>query len=155
MLNGDMIRRLAILVFVSLVGCAPPALSREPRVDDVVLVTETGEHPLKLEVAATPKEWEKGLMYRRSLEGIDGMLFLFDDDSPHAMWMKSTYIPLDILFLDDAGTVTTIHAGAKPHDLTPLPSNGPASGAIELAAGAAAKLHVAIGNHVRHPAFSR
>jgi uncharacterized membrane protein (UPF0127 family) len=149
-----MIQRIAFLVVVLLAGCARPVLSEDARVDHVVLVTQSGEHPLRLEVAATPEEWQKGLMFRRSLEGIDGMLFIFSGDSQHAMWMKNTFIPLDILFIDSTGTVTTVHRNAVPHDLTSLPSNGPARGAIELNAGDVEKLHIAVGDTIRHPAFA-
>jgi len=152
-----MIQRIALVLIVFLAGCAQPVFSQDAdaRVDDVVLVTQSGEHPLKLEVAATPAEWQKGLMFRRSLEGIDGMLFVFSGYSPHAMWMKNTYIPLDILFIDSEGRVTTVHRDAVPHDLTSLPSDGPAKGAIELNAGDVERLHIAVGDMVRHPAFGQ
>jgi uncharacterized membrane protein (UPF0127 family) len=140
-------------VFLLLVGCGQPAVSAPPRVDSVTLHTASGDHVLKLEVAATEDEWERGLMYRKKLDGIDGMLFLFTGNEAHAMWMMNTYIPLDILFLDRAGAVTTIHRDAKPQDLTPLPSKGPARGAIELNAGAADTLGIAIGDKIAHPYF--
>ena len=63
-----------------------------------------------------------------------GMIFVFRDESPRAFWMKNTLIPLDILYLDATGRVVSVKQ-MKPHDLTRVPSDGPAMYAIELNAG--------------------
>lgn len=144
------LRPVLIALFL-IVGGGSPALAAE--VTEVTLVTETGAHTLSLEVADTPETRRKGLMHRRSLGDIDGMLFLFGDSAPRAMWMKNTYISLDILFLNKAGRVTTVIEDAAPLSTETLPSNGPAFGAIELPAGAAERLSIAVGDMVRHPAF--
>lgn len=146
-----MIARTVLILAIMMVGYAPPAWSEE--MTTATLVTEAGTHPLTLEVADTPDKRAEGLMHRRSLDGIDGMLFLFSGSAPRAMWMKNTYISLDILFLDKEGRVTTIIEGAEPLSTETLPSDGPAFAAIELAAGHAERLGAAVGDTVRHPAF--
>jgi len=146
-----MIARALLILAVFTAACAHPSFSADTTT--VTLMTGTGEHTLALEVADTPETRRTGLMHRRSLDGIDGMLFLFDGSAPRAMWMKNTYISLDILFLDKAGRVTTVIEGAEPLSTKTLPSNGPAFAAIELAAGDADRLGVAVGDTVRHPAL--
>lgn len=143
--------RVAPVLAVFVVAWAGPVLSAETTT--ATLVTDSGEHTLTLEVADTPETRATGLMYRRSLDGIDGMLFLFGDSAPRAMWMKNTYISLDILFLDKAGQVTTVIEGAEPLSTETLPSDGPAFGAVELPAGAVERLDVGAGDTLRHPAF--
>lgn len=149
-----MFKRLAIILVFIFAGCGHPAISQDVRIDDVVLHSEGGDHSLRLEIAATPDEWSRGLMHRRSLDGIDGMMFLFSGYRQHSMWMKNTFISLDILFLNKDGMITTIHEGAVPHDLTALPSKGAAKGAIELMAGDVARLGLSVGDMVQHPAFT-
>ncbi len=54
----------------------------------------------KLLVADTPEKWQKGLMYYRKLEGVDGMIFLFPDKDYRSFWNKNTYMDLDLYWLD-------------------------------------------------------
>jgi uncharacterized protein len=59
------------------------------------------------------------------------MLFVFDDEQMRSFWMKNTYIPLDMVFLNASGTIVSIHVGAKPMDETPILSQYPAKYVIE------------------------
>lgn len=91
---------------------------------------------IQLEVARTSEQQEKGLMYRQSLEENSGMLFIFDHPQPLAFWMKNTYIPLDIAFLDQNKKVINIEAKAEPLDTTKLyKSKNSALYAVEMNAG--------------------
>lgn len=103
-----------------------------------------------VELALTPAQWERGLMERAELPRDQGMLFVFDAPDGRAMWMKNVLIPLDIVFIDEDGIIHNIHANAKPHDETPLDSNGPVLYALELAGGVTEALGIDVGDKVLH-----
>ncbi|MCS6996966.1 MAG: DUF192 domain-containing protein [Casimicrobiaceae bacterium] len=89
---------------------------------------------LKAEVAADPQSRSIGLMNRFSLAPDHGMLFVFPEPQPLAFWMKNTYVPLSIAFIDAEGRILNIE-DMKPHDETPVPSKGPALYALEMKQG--------------------
>jgi len=69
---------------------------------------------ISLEIARTPKEREKGLMFREELDRDKGMLFVFDDEAPRSFWMKNTLIPLDMMFIDSEKKIIKIIENAQP-----------------------------------------
>ncbi|BDA85028.1 hypothetical protein Sa4125_25700 [Aureimonas sp. SA4125] len=117
------------------------------------LVTATGQHRLTLEVANTPETREIGLMDRPSMAADTGMLFDFKETRPVTMWMKNTYLSLDMLFLDEAGKVTHVAAHAQPLSLALISSQGPVRYVVELNGGAAAQYGVKVGDHLEHPSI--
>lgn len=93
------------------------------------------------EVALTPEERARGLMFRRTLGEREGMVFLFEEPAIHPFWMKNTLISLDILWLDDAGKVVHLERGVPPCRQDPCPSVVPLKAAtwvLEVGAGRAA-----------------
>lgn len=95
---------------------------------------------LPLWLAATPKELERGLMYRRKMDGkAAGMLFVFDKEEIVAMWMKNTYMPLDMIFFDAAGRIVNVKYGAVPESLDIIYSRYPAKFVLEIPAGKTAE----------------
>ncbi len=105
----------------------------------------------QVEIARTPEQREKGLMFRKSLAKGSGMLFSFDKpERGIKMWMKNTLIPLDMLFADVDGKVVYIQRNAIPHDLTPLgPDSAVAVGAVlELPAGTVEQAGLEIGDRL-------
>ncbi len=115
-------------------------------------VTDSGPHVFKVELADTPEVRAKGLMYRRAMPQDHGMLFDFHTETPVMMWMKNTYIPLDMVFVSKKGVVTRIAEDAKPMSEEIIPG-GEAYAVIELNAGVAKKIGLKPGDSVRHPAF--
>lgn len=69
---------------------------------------------LKVEFSKERQDLLKGLMYRKSLEGIDGMLFIFPNEQEQSFWMKNTYINLDIIFFDAQGNFLNVYQNASP-----------------------------------------
>jgi uncharacterized membrane protein (UPF0127 family) len=102
----------------------------------------------RLELALTPEDQAQGLMFRENLPEKTGMLFVFPESAPHHFWMKNTMIPLDMIWMDDAGRVVFISANTPPCTADPCPTygpNAPARRVLEIAGGAAAKEGVRVG----------
>lgn len=111
----------------------------------------SGEHRFEVELAVTPGDKARGLMFRQSLAPDAGMLFLYQRPQPISFWMRNTLIPLDIVFIGTDGRISRIHARARPLDETPIPSGGPILAVLEIPGGRAAALGLAIGDRVRGP----
>lgn len=106
-----------------------------------------GAHPLKVEIAASDPQREKGLMFRQSMPPNDGMLFIFDEPAYHSMWMKNTLIPLSVAYLDAQGTILNI-LDMEPQTLDAHLSAGPAIYAIETNKGWFAAKKIKAGDKV-------
>lgn len=121
--------------------------------DKIELITAAGRKTIDIEVATTPQEQALGLMYRTSLADTKGMLFPYGEARELTMWMKNTYIPLDMVFIRGDGTVHRIEVKAEPLSERVISSDGPVTAVLELAGGAAERLGLKPGDHVRHPHF--
>ena len=93
-----------------------------------------GTDTVRAEVAATPEERARGLMFRDAVPEGTGMLFVFERTDVQGVWMKDTYVALDVAFLDQQFRVLNIEA-LEPQDTTPKYSAGPAAFALEVAHG--------------------
>jgi len=109
--------------------------------------SKNGVHKFTVDVAATPEEQERGLMFVKSLAGDRGMIFPYEPPQEVAFWMKNTLIPLDIIFIGVGGKIVRI-TNAEAMDLTPLPSGAPVIGVLEIRAGRAAELGIKEGDKV-------
>jgi uncharacterized membrane protein (UPF0127 family) len=112
------------------------------------IVTATGAHVFQVEVAASAREQERGLMFRTAMGADEGMIFPMSPPRAAAFWMKNTVIGLDIIFIGADHKVLNIAANAVPYDETPLPSIGDAAGVLELNAGRAAQIGMKPGDLV-------
>lgn len=108
------------------------------------------EHRFTVEVAGTPDQQERGLMFRKSLAGDRGMIFPYAPPQQVAFWMKNTLLPLDIVYIRADGTIARI-VNAEPMDLTPLPSGEPIVLVLEIRGGRAAELGIKEGDKVSWP----
>lgn len=95
---------------------------------------EISGHALSAEVAHTQLSRSQGLMYRESLEENSGMLFVFTDANYYSMWMKDTYIPLSVAFIDEQGIILNIE-DMQPETRTSHDSEGMAKYALEMDKG--------------------
>jgi len=106
------------------------------------------KHVFTVWVADTPRRAEQGLMFVSDLPETMGMVFPLDPPRVENMWMKNTYIELDMLFIGADGRVTKIIERAAPMSLKTLSSDAPVAAVLELKGGAAAKLGLRTGDTV-------
>ena len=102
-------------------------------------------HRFTVEIAATPEQQERGLMFRKSLADDRGMIFPYDPPQNVSFWMRNTLIPLNIIFIRSDGTIVRI-TKAKALDETPLPAGEPVAAVLEIRGGRAAELGIKEGD---------
>lgn len=128
-----------------------PAPAQVPAEESALtLRTSTGTYEFTVEVVDTPESRARGLMYRLELAEDAGMLFDFQQERPVSFWMRHTFIPLDMIFIGADGVVRNVHANAKPHDETGIPSDGPVQFVLEIPGGRAAAIGLKAGDVVEH-----
>jgi len=140
---------LLVGVFLCVSAPAPVAL------ETVTIDTDRGPAVFTVEIADDEAERQRGLMYRTSLAPDAGMLFIWNKAAPRAFWMRNTYIPLDIIYIGADGRIVSIAAMTEPFNETPVPSDGPALGVLEIAGGRAGQLGIAVGDRVHHRIFPK
>ena len=118
------------------------------------LVTSSGVHVFDVEIATTPEKQALGLMFRTTLPETKGMLFPHEAPREVTMWMRNTYIPLDMVFIRADGTVHRIEKRTEPLSERVIASQGPVAAVLEIAGGLAEKLGLQPGDKVRHPYFA-
>lgn len=106
-----------------------------------------GMHLIRAEVASDFSSRSRGLMHRKGLAPNAGMLFIFDGPSQQCMWMKNTYIPLSVAFLDEQGAIINI-ADMQPHSEQTHCSAGPALYALEMTRGWFAERNIKAGTRL-------
>lgn len=124
---------------------------REP----VTLVTESGRHVILSEIADTPFKQSRGLMFRRSMPDNQGMLFLYNSSQDITMWMKNTFISLDMVFIRANGTVHRIETDTEPFSENIISSGGDAVAVLELKAGTSLRLKLRPGDRVEYKFFKK
>ena len=119
----------------------------------LVIESAKERHAFSVEVARSTQQQAQGLMYRRDMAADHGMLFDYNPPRRVAMWMKNTFLPLDMLFIAFDGRVARIAQRTLPQSLDMIDSAGPVRGVLELNAGTVARLGIAVGDRVVHPIF--
>jgi uncharacterized membrane protein (UPF0127 family) len=132
-----------------------PAAAEEARVGRLVIETAQAPRSFRVELAKTPEELAQGLQHHRSLPADAGMLFDFGPERIVTMWMKNTYIPLDMLFIDAEGIVADIAERTTPLSLETIASRVPVRAVLEVNAGTVAALGIRKGDRVHHPIFPK
>ncbi len=151
---GVVSRRIGVLAACCLaVMLAIGAEARAAEFQPLEIVTKSGVQVFTVEIAKTEQERATGLMYRKELPEGQGMLFDFSPEQQVSMWMKNTFIPLDMIFVRSDGRILRIAENTEPQSEKIIPSGGLVKGVIELAGGTAKKLGIAPGDRVGHPLF--
>jgi uncharacterized protein len=133
-----------------------PATAQESaRTEPLTVQSRSGPHRFSVEVMRTDADRSRGLMFRRTMAADHGMLFDFEQVEPVSMWMKNTYLPLDMLFIRADGTIARIAADTEPLSTAIVASGEPVLAVLELNAGTAAKLGLRPGDRVEHALFRR
>ena len=120
---------------------------------ELTVITADGRHLFRVEIAQSIVQRQQGLMERQEMPADRGMLLDFGSPQLVHMWMKNTYIPLDMVFLDETGSVTAIAANTTPLSTTVIPSLGPARAVLELNGGIVSRLGIKVGDKVLHHIF--
>jgi len=143
---------LSFLLLVLLAGAQAP---RAQDLQTVEIATKNGVHVFAVEFANTEEKRARGLMERKELPEGRGMLFDFQRDQEVSMWMKNTFIPLDMIFIRADGRVHRVAENTEPHSTRLISSGGQVRAVLEVIGGTARKFGIAPGDKVGHPMFGR
>jgi uncharacterized membrane protein (UPF0127 family) len=160
-------RAMSLAFTILLAACSTQAVSEpaqaEPVAQDathpisgleiIILKVETaqGTHGFAVELAASPAEQARGLMFRTELGADEGMLFPSNQPQVRSFWMRNTPLSLDIIFIGPDRRIMNIAANTVPYSLDSIASDGPAIAVLELRGGRAAELGIAAGDKVEYP----
>jgi uncharacterized protein len=111
-------------------------------------------HKFSIWVADNDARRARGLMFIRELGDDEGMLFIYPEVQPVSMWMKNTYVPLDMLFVRADGRIERVAENTTPQSLETIASGKPVKAVVELKAGSATRFKIRPGARVLHAAFS-
>ena len=137
-----MLNHLRVLVFVFLAWPFAALAQEPPRLEPITIATDSASTLLTAEIADTPELRERGLMFRHIMPPDQAMLFDFGDPRPVAMWMKNTYMSLDMLFVREDGTIAAVAENTIPKSLDTISVQEPVKGVVELAAGTVKRLGI-------------
>lgn len=146
-------RLFLIFILFSIASAQAGGAPQNLEVMPLAVETEGGWYRFEVEVARTPKEQSQGLMYRENMADHQGMLFHYRFPQSVGFWMKNTYIPLDLIFIQPDGTIVNIARDTEPHSLAIINSVGWVTGVLELNGGLTEELGIAPGDIVHHEIF--
>lgn len=138
-----------------LISAGPVWAGADCPADAISLRGPGGTARFSVEVADDPAERAQGLMNRPSLPASAGMLFLYPEPQRASFWMRNTLIPLDMIFMDEAGRVTRVHENAVPLDETPIDGGPGVAAVLEINGGLARRLGIVPGTEARHPGLDQ
>ncbi|MGM0932231.1 MAG: DUF192 domain-containing protein [Bacteroidota bacterium] len=159
MIRRNLFLSLGMASVILFSSCKEDAKPEEEIIEENIEFTKEGElsliksegdtiKKLDIEIADSQYEHETGLMYRESMEELQGMLFIYDMAEPRAFYMKNTYIPLDIIYYATDSTAVSYYENAEPMDETSLPSGEPAQFVLEINAGLIKEWGIEVGDKI-------
>ncbi len=141
-----------LLVSLSLAGCGGSQEQvKDRQVKELRIKTSDKEHVFSVELSLDEASQTKGLMFRREMDDTHGMLFVYQFERRIGMWMKNTFLPLDMLFLKKDGKIAKIARNTEPFSTDIISSDVPITAVLELKAGTSDRLSINVGDWVLHP----
>lgn len=149
--------RAGFLAFAIFLSICPVSIAADTGFDhdQLTVVSATAKHVFKIELAKTSDQQSRGLMFRRKIGEREGMLFLHSEPRYVTMWMRNTYIPLDMLFIREDGRIHRIESRTEPLSERIIDSGDRVTAVLEIAGGLAQKLKIKPGDMVRHSHFKQ
>jgi uncharacterized membrane protein (UPF0127 family) len=147
---------LLIVASAALAQSAPPEpLSAFPQ--SLLAIRTSGGKVVNFKIweADTPKREEQGMMFIREMDEHTGMLFMFPENKPVSMWMKNTYVSLDLLFLNAQGKIDYIAEKATPRSEAIIGPPTPEFAVLELKGGVCERFGIKVGDKVLHKNFKK
>lgn len=156
-------RALIFSLLLLVPGCSPQAAENAPApaaseaathpvsglaVIPLTVTTLAGRHTFRVEVAVTPQDQARGLMFRTEMGPDEGMLFPYDQPRMLSFWMRNTVIPLDLVFIDEQRRIINIAENATPYSEQSIVSAAPGIAVLELNGGRTRELGIVAGNQV-------
>ena len=139
--------RLFFLSIIFFLLCTYSFAQNTPQTNLPRAIVSTQEHTIDVQLAQSPQEWNKGLMWRASMPENEGMLFVFNKPSRQCFWMKNTYLPLSAAFVDDNGIIVNI-ADMQPLSTREHCSDKPVRFVLEVHQGWFKKRNIKAGDHI-------
>ncbi|MGY6644200.1 MAG: DUF192 domain-containing protein [Salinarimonas sp.] len=133
----------------------PYQAAQAQNADSLTIISGEDRHVFSVELANTPESRARGLMYRRSMPEDHGMLFDFGRVEMVSMWMRNTYIPLDMLFVRADGSIARIARDTEPLSERQISSGEPVLAVFEINAGISDRLGITAGDRIDHPLFDQ
>ena len=150
-------RHVLTLFLCTLLALLPTGLRAEEaltKIEPLTIATDGDATMFTVEIADTDLTRERGLMFRQRLPEGHGMLFDFGEPRPVSMWMKNTYIPLDMLFIRTDGTIAYVAENTVPKSLDTIGITEPVLAVLELPGGTAKAKDIRAGDVVYHRLFN-
>jgi uncharacterized protein len=146
-------RRCVLVCLFGLALVGPLSAQEVARIEPLSIVADTTATMFSAEIADTDELRSRGLMFRHVLPEGQAMLFDFGKPRPASMWMKNTYIALDMLFVRDDGTIAAIAENTEPFSTQTISVDEPVKGVVELTAGTVKRLGIKRNDKVYHQIF--
>jgi uncharacterized membrane protein (UPF0127 family) len=148
-----MLKYLSVLAAALLLASSAWAQDKPLPVTTVVIDTDHGPHTFRVEVAADEPSQSRGLMFRKQMAPDVGMLFDFHRPQMEIFWMKNTILSLDLIFIRQDGTISSIAPYAVPYSTTSIPSAEPVRAVLEINGGRASALGIEPDQRVHNAIF--
>ena len=148
-MTGMNFRQILLALCLALASLAP-AVADTMEKRDLTITTSAGPQHFTVELARTPEQRQRGLMYRQDLAADAGMLFIYASDGEIDMWMANTLLPLDMIFFAADGRIIKVAERTVPLSEATIGSDGPARGVLEVNGGTASRLGIKVGDRLAY-----